>query len=114
MELANLPVPIGNWKERAVAISIVNMLIFLSALAAGILVLRLLRARVIPVLTLVIAGLLSAIEMIQFAPFVFPLAFSRYVVIGGIFGALVPMILTLFVLSYLFSKRTDSLDMTAN
>ena len=113
MELANLPVPIGNWKERAVAISMVNLLIFLSALATGLLVLRQLKARVIGVLTLVIAGLLSGIEMIQFAPFMFPFAFPRYVVIGGILGASVPMILTLFVLGYCFSKRKDSLDVVA-
>jgi hypothetical protein len=113
MELANFPVPIGSWKENAVAISMVNLLIFLSALATGLLVLRRLKARVIRVLTLLIAGLLSGIEMIQFAPFTFPLGFPRYVVIGGIFGAIVPMILTLFVLGYCFSKRMDSLDVAA-
>jgi hypothetical protein len=105
MELANFPVPIGNWKENAVAISLVNLLIFLSALATGLLVLRQLKARVIRVLTLVIAGLLSGIELIQFAPFVFPLAFPRYVVVGGILGTIVPMALTLFVLGYFLSKR---------
>jgi len=110
IELANFPVHIGNWKERAVAVSMLNLLIFLSALATGILVLPQLKARIIGVLTLVIAGLLSGIELIQFAPFMFPLAYPRYVVIGGIFGAIVPMALTLFLLSYLFSKRMVSLD----
>jgi hypothetical protein len=113
MELANFPVLIGSWKERAVAISLVNLLIFLGALVTGILVLRQLKARVIRALTLVIAGLLSGIELIQFAPFVFPLAFPRYVVVGGILGAIVPMALTLFVLGYFFSKRMDSLDVMA-
>lgn len=110
MELANFPVPIGNWKERAFAVSMVNLLIFLSALATGILVLRQLKARVIRVLALVVAGLLSGIELIQFAPFMFPLAYPWYGVIGGIFGAIVPMAFTLFLLSYLFSKRMVSLD----
>jgi len=113
MELVNLPVPIGSWKENAVAISVVNLLIFLNALATGLLALRKLKARVIRVLTLIIAGLLSGIEMIQFAPFAFPSAFPRYVVIGGILGAIVPMILTLFVLGYFSSKLKDSLDVVA-
>jgi hypothetical protein len=113
MELVNFPVPIGSWKENAVAVSVVNLLIFLIALATGLLAICKLKARVIRVLTLVIAGLLSGIEMIQFAPFVFPLAFPRYVVIGGILGAIVPMILTLFVLGFLFSKRKASLDVVA-
>ena len=113
VELASLPVPVDNWKERAVAVSLVNLLLFLSALAAGLLVLRKLKARVIRVITLVIAGFLSGIEMIPFAPFMFPLAFPRYVVIGGILVAIVPMISTLFVLSYLFSKRADCVDVAA-
>jgi hypothetical protein len=111
-ELANFPVLIGNSRERAVAVvavSMVNVLIFLCALVTGILVLRRLRARTIRVLTLVIVGLLSGIELIQFAPFMFPLAYPWYVVIGGILGAIVPMALTLFVMSYLFSKRMVSL-----
>jgi hypothetical protein len=108
MELVNFPVAVGIWKGNAVAISVVNLLICVNAIASGLLALRMLKARAIRLLTLVLAGLLSGIELIQFAPFEFPLAFPKYIVVGGILCAIVPMMLTLFVLGYLFSKRKDS------
>ena len=110
VELANFPMPIfANWKANAVAISLVNLLICLIAFATGILGLRMLKARVIRVFTAILAGLLSGIELIQFAPFSFPLAFPWYVVIGGVLGSIVPMILTLLILGYVLSKQKDAL-----
>lgn len=110
VEVANFPMPIfANWKTNAVAISLVSLLICLIAFATGILGLRMLKARNIPVLTPILAGLLSGIEVIQFAPFSFPLAFPWYVVIGGVLCAIAPMILTLLILGYVLSKRKDLL-----
>jgi hypothetical protein len=112
VELANFPVPIfANWKTNAVAISLVSLLICLIAFATGILGFRMLKARAIRVLTPVLAGLLSGIEIIQFAPFSFPLAFPWYIVIGGVLGAIAPMILTLLIVGYVLSKRKDPLSL---
>jgi len=112
MELVNFPVPIGSWKVNAVAVSVINLLIFVIALATGLLTIRKLKPRIIRALTLVIAGLLSGIELIQFAPFVFPLAFPRYIVLACLVGAIVPMSLTLFFLGCLFSKRVGPLRLS--
>jgi hypothetical protein len=45
---------------KAVAVSVVNLLIFLIALASGLLGLHLLRSRVIPVNAVLLAGILLA------------------------------------------------------
>ena len=88
VELADFPMPIfANWKANAVAISLVN-------------------------LTPILAGLLSGIEIIQFAPFSFPLAFPWYIVVGGVLSSIAPMILTLLILGYVFSKRKDPLSLS--
>lgn len=111
VELANFPLPIfADWKANAVAISLVNLLICLAAFATGILGYRMLQGRAIRVLIPILAGLLSGIEIIQFAGFSFPLAFPWYIVIGGILGAIAPMILTLLILGYVLSKRKDPLS----
>jgi hypothetical protein len=113
VELADFPMPIfANWKANAVAISLVNLLICLSAFAAGILAFRMLKARAIRVLTPILAGLLSGIEIIQFAPFSFPLASPWYIVVGGVLSSIAPMILTLLILGYVFSKRKDPLSLS--
>jgi len=112
VELADFPMPIfANWKANAVAISLVNLLICLIAFATGILAFRMLKARAIRVLTPILAGLLSGIEIIQFAPFSFPLAFPWYIVVG-VLSSIAPMILTLLILGYVFSKRKDPLSLS--
>jgi len=104
-ESVNFPLPLGDWRVKAVAVSVVNLLIFLIAVASGLLGLRLLRSRVIPVTAALLAGILSGLELIQFAPFAFPLSFPPYTLIGGILGSAIPMTITLFILGYLLSKR---------
>lgn len=113
VEVANFPFlinfssPAYGWKVMAFAVSLVNLLVCLSAFASGLLVLLVLRARVISVVTLVVAGVLSGVELMQFAPFAYPLAFPVFVLACGLLASLIPMSITLFLLAYMFSRRKD-------
>jgi hypothetical protein len=47
----------------------------------------------------------SSIELMQFAPFTFPLAFPKSVVAIGIICASIPMFVTMLIFGYVLSKR---------
>ena len=87
--------------------SIVNLAVCVAAFATAFLTLLVLKSRMVPVLTLALAGVLCGVELCQFVPFAYPLASPLYVVVGGILAALIPMTITLFLLAYIFSKRKD-------
>jgi hypothetical protein len=113
LEVVNFPLPIdfsfpaGGWKATALAITIVNLAVCVAAVASTLLALLVLRSRVVPALTIVVAGALSGVELCQFAPFASPLASPLYLVIGGILVAFIPMYITLLVLGFILSKRKD-------
>jgi hypothetical protein len=111
LQVGNFPLPIdfrlpaGSWKIDALAITVLNCAICLVAFASAFLSLWALKARLVAVPTLIIAGILSGIELCQFDPFSFPLAFPIYEVTLGAIAAFVPMSVTLVVLGYFLGKR---------